>query len=203
MPSDGAETDNGFKSLAGDSASAALACIGVFAYAIHRNGPWVKGSVLVAVGTSIVIAETAIYDKVEILGHPSLVANFDSLVNSIVTGIDEFVIRYCWVHEIPCRSECRTVEVIGTDIGRRYILVVTAHAVAADLVDVEELRAALGTFENDSDGTEYFCCVFPRQIPGAFFKVAPFEVHDIVLVVVFDFGQSHFCSSEVFGALAF
>ena len=199
MPSDRTETDNVFKCLAGDSVSAALACIGVFAYAIHCNGPWVKGSVLVAVGAGIVIAETAIYDKVQVLRHPGLVANFDSLVNSIVTGIDKFIIRYCWVHEIPCRSECRTVEVICTNIGWGYVIVVTAHAVAADLVDVEELRTALGAFEKDSDGTECSCSGFSRQFPGAFFKVTPFEVLDVILVAAIDFGQSDFCRSEIFG----
>ena len=154
MPSDRAETDNIFKCLAGDSVSAALARIRVFSCAIHRNGPWVKGSVLVAVGCGVVIAEAAIYGKVQVLSHPCLVANLDGLVNSSVTDIYKFTVCYCGVHEIPCRSVYHIVEIFRTNIGWGYVIVVTAHAVAADLVDVEELRAFRRTFKNDGDGTE-------------------------------------------------
>ena len=64
MPSGRTDADDGFKGLAGDSVSATLACIRVFAYAIHRCGPCVKASVFVAVGAGVVIAVTIIYNKV-------------------------------------------------------------------------------------------------------------------------------------------
>ena len=101
MPSGWAETDDGFKGFAGFAVSATLACIRVFAYAVHRGGPCVKAAVFIAVGAGVVIAVTIIYYEIEVLCHPGLVTDFDGLVNSIVTGVYKFTIIYRWVHVIP------------------------------------------------------------------------------------------------------
>ena len=55
---------------------------------------------------------------------------------------------------IPCGLEQHIVEIAGVDIDWRYIVVVSAHAVTTDLVNIEELRGSRCTFENDCYGTE-------------------------------------------------